>query len=202
MFRSEVFEHKKNKMIGSVFINTPKLYVIVTIGLTGLLILILLFITFAEFSEKFIVLGYLDSTKAFARVYPKINGLILQSYRHQGERIKKGDPLFLIDTSDAGLEDSKEQVIMSQLQKSKVLIEKEIEYKRNHLKALKKLVQRQYVSQIEYNEIQNELINLKHKKNEIEMNTMKYKQSRSYVIHAPIDGIISTVLYKHGLSLR
>ena len=198
LFRNEVFENKKNKIYGSVFINTPPQYVLVTAGLTVLLVLILLFIAFAEFSEKYIVYGYLNSTKAFARVYPKSDGLIVQRYFQQGDRVKKGDDLFLIDTSYAGLDNQKEPEIAEQLQKSKAYIEKEIAYKRNHLMALKKLVQQKYVSQLEYNEKEAELIALKNRKNDTEMNMIKYQQSQSYIIHAPIDGMLSSVLYKQG----
>ena len=148
LFRKEVFENKKNKIYGSVFINTPPHSAILAVGLTILLVLILLFITFAEFSQKFIVLGYLDSTKANVRVYPKMDGFIVKSYFHQGDKVKKGNALFLIDTSYAGLYNPDEHEIADQLHKSKVLIEQEIEYKQNHLKALKKLVQSQYVSQM------------------------------------------------------
>lgn len=198
LYRKEVFESKKNKIYGSVFINTPVQYLFLTAGVTSLLVLILLFITFAEFSEKFIVLGYLDSTKAFARVYPRMNGLVVKSYFHQGEKVKKGDPLFLIDTSYAGLYHQEKHDLSHKLKQSKHFIEQEIESKLSHLRALKKLVQHKFVSQLEYNARQEELINLKNKKNTIEMDIIKYKQSRSYMIEAPIDGTLSTVLYKVG----
>ena len=198
LFRKEVFENKKNKIYGSVFINTPPHSAILAVGLTILLVLILLFITFAEFSQKFIVLGYLDSTKANVRVYPKMDGFIVKSYFHQGDKVKKGNALFLIDTSYAGLYNPDEHEIADQLHKSKVLIEQEIEYKQNHLKALKKLVQSQYVSQMEYDDKQVELIALKNRKNTIEMDAIKYRQSQSYIIHAPIDGVLASVMYKEG----
>lgn len=196
-FREEVFENKKNKNYGSVSINTPLQYIVLTIAFTAIVILIILFLIFAEFSEKFIVSGYLNSTKAVARVYPKMNGVIIHSYLHLGDKARKGDKLFLIDTS-YGLYKNKDHEIFDHLQKGKESIEKEISYKIRHLHALKKLLQKKYISVTSYNEKKEELIELENKRNLIDMNIIKYKQSRSYIIRSPIDGIISSVIYKEG----
>ncbi|AHE66205.1 HlyD family efflux transporter periplasmic adaptor subunit [Legionella oakridgensis] len=49
-----------------------------------------------------------------------------------------------------------------------------------------------------YNKNKSELVELKNKKNIIDMDIIKHKQKDSYVIYSPIDGIISSVMYKNG----
>jgi membrane fusion protein len=198
LFRKEALESRKNRLYGAVSINTLPQYKVLTLGVSSITVLVILFLVFAEFSEKYLVAGFLDSTKAAARVYPKINGIIVKSYSHQGDRVSKGEKLFLIDTSYAGLSEPNSQVLAKQLQKSKGFIEKEIIYKTQHLRALKRLVKQKYVSAIEYNSKKEELIEAQNKKNSIEMEIIKYKQSRSYLIRAPIDGIVSNVMFKEG----
>ena len=182
LFRKEVIENKKKKLYGSVSINLLPGYTALTIGFTSLTILILLFLTFAEFSEKHTVSGYLNSKKAFSMVYPKMSGMIVKSYFQQGDRVVKGDKLFLIDTSYAGLSMPHEHEMGDQLQKSKVLIEKEIVYKTQHLDALKQLLKQKYVSLMDYHSKKEELLELENKKNSLEMDIIKYNQTRSYLI--------------------
>lgn len=198
LFRLEVTENKKNQNYGQVSINTPLPYLFVSIGSMGIVFVIILFLAFAEFSEKYIISGYLDSIKAVARVYPKMNGVIIQSYRHQGDKIKRGDNLFLVDTSYTGLYKNKDHEIFKNLQKSKELIEKEINYKNQYVHALKKLLEKNYISLATYNEKKEELVEIENKKNLLDIDIIKYRQGKSYTIRSPIDGIISSIIYKKG----
>lgn len=198
LFRAEVIQHKKEQFYGSVYINTPPQYVLIAIACSLFILLISLFLFFAEFSEKHIVLGYVNSTKAVVRVYPKMNGIIAESYIRQGKKIRKGANLFLIDTAYTGLFKRRDQDMASQLQKRKELIEKEIAYKTQNLFALRQLLQKKYVSLAEYNQKKEELLELENKKGLLEMDMINYNQSRSYLIRSPIDGIISSVLFKKG----
>ncbi|KTD07685.1 membrane fusion protein [Legionella jamestowniensis DSM 19215] len=193
-FRPEVLQHKKERIYGAIFINTPPGYKFLTIGFSLFIFLIGAFLIFAEFSEKFIVSGYVNSTKALVRVYPKMNGIIAESYIHQGEKINKDGTLFLVDTSFR----SNEQDIAAQLEKRHKLIEKEIAHKSRNLAAMRLLLQKKYLSKAEYNQKQEELYELENKESLLEMDRINYKQSRSFIVHAPIEGIISSVLYKEG----
>ena len=95
LFREEVIHHKKIPLYGKVFINTPMPYFIVSVGAILIVILIILFLLFAEISETFVVRDYLNSTKGIIRIYPKVNGVIVESMVTQGKKVKKGEPLFL-----------------------------------------------------------------------------------------------------------
>lgn len=198
LFRAEALEHRKNAVFGTVLMNSKPSEVVLTGGIVVLMGLILLWIALAEYSEKFTVVGYLNSNKAVVGVYPRIEGVILRSWFRQGDRVNKGDKLFLIDTSYAGFSHSKPYEIDDQLQKSKLLIEKQIQYQERQVAALKQLVNKQYVSRMDYNRKQQELVELQNRKNQIEMDLLKNKQGRSYLIRSPITGTLSTVVYQQG----
>lgn len=196
LFRKEVLAARRNQMYGTVLINTPFRFALFTSGFIVIALLLLLFVVFAEYSEKFTVTGFLDSTKAMVRVYPKVNGVIARAYHKHGDIVHKGEPLFLMDTSYDGL--TKEHEIDVNLQSKLRLIEKEITYKKQHVEALKKLIADKYISLMEYNSKKEELMELKNRKSSIKMEVEKYQQSRSYVISSPIDGVLSSVIYKEG----
>jgi len=197
LFRSEAIKYKKNPLHGHVFINLPLHYALIATGLITLMTVVICIFIFAEFSEKFIVSGYVTSTQASVQVYPKNEGIIIRSYHHQGDRVKKGDKLFVIDTSYARNKFD-ELEIYKQLLRGREAIEKEIQYKNKHLKAIKDLLVKKYVSLNEYNIKREELAVLENRKRLIEMDIIKFKQTESYSVLSPIDGIVSSMWFKEG----
>ena len=198
LFRQELVNGIKNRNYGAVSINTPKQYQALTFGFSFIVLLIILFIMFGEFSEKHIVNGYLESTKGEARVFPSKNGILVKKYIKHGEEVKKGDKLFLIDTSYESYNKNDKNEILLQLEKKKKSIEKELLYKKKHLENLQQLLVKKYISEAAYHEKQEEINLIKSNKSNIELEIIKYKQEKSYVIYSPIDGIISSVIYETG----
>lgn len=198
LFRQQIIDRKRNQNYGSVSINTPIRFTLLTVGMTAIVLAILLFLVFGEFSEKYVVKGYLNSSKGEVRVYPNKNGVITHSYIHQGDKVSKGDKLFLIDTSykEHGVHGYDE--MLGQLKKNKKLIDNEIVYKRNQLQAIKKLLVHQYISKNAYHQMQTGLLELKNKRNLVDMEIIKYRQEKSYVIWAPIDGVVSSIIFQEG----
>ena len=198
LFRQEVFDDLKNKNYGSVSINVPVKYTVLTTGISLVVLLVILFFIFAEYSEKFIVKGYINSTQGIVRVYPSKNGVIVKSWVHQGSQVGKGDALFLVDTSYDGLSRHRNHAVFDKLTTRRQLIEKDIHYKKTQLLALKHLLDKKYIPLDLYNQKRGELSALVVTKNTIEMDLIKYKQERSYLVRAPIDGVVASVIYKQG----
>ncbi|MDP1602224.1 MAG: HlyD family efflux transporter periplasmic adaptor subunit [Legionella sp.] len=198
LFRKEVIESKKNLNYGTVSINTPAHYLFVTVGFSLLVTLIILFLIFGEYSEKFIVTGFLNSSKGIVRVYANKSGVITRSHVNQGAHVKKGEPLFLIDTSYDGLKENNAHEVLAQLQKRMKIIEKEILYKTAELHALKPLLQKKFIPLTAYHEKHEEIVALENNKNLIDMDIIKYKQESAYLIRSPVNGIVSSVSYKEG----
>ncbi len=198
LFRPEVFESRRNRNYGSVLVNTPVHYTVLTSVFSVLVGLVLLFLVFGEFSEKFIVKGYLESTKGVARVYPNKNGVIEKCFIHQGDKVKKGDRLFLIDTSDEGFGKKSQNGVLAHLEKKKQSLEDEKIHKKRHMQALKSLLVKKYIPLATYHAKHDELVALDNQINAVDIEIINNKHNKSYVIRSPIDGIISSVIYQEG----
>lgn len=201
-FRTEVLNDIKNKNYGSVSINVPVKYTTVTVGIGVLILLIILFFMFAQYSEKVVVKGYINSTQGIIRVYPNKNGVIVKSWVHQGSQVSKGDALFLIDTSYSGLSKNSHHAVFDQLIKRHQLIEKDIQYKKQHLARLQSLLNKKYIALDLYYQKRDELNALIANRNTIEMDLIHYKQNSSYVIRAPISGRVVSVIFQPGQAVN
>ncbi|WP_035918432.1 HlyD family efflux transporter periplasmic adaptor subunit [Legionella fairfieldensis] len=198
LFRQEVIDNKRYANWGSVFINTPVKYQFVSGVFLMLVIVLIVFICFGEFSEKYIVYGYVNSRKGIVRVFPNKNGIIKKSNVYHGKKVKKNEVLFVIDTSYDYLNKNQDNDILYLLKKRKKYYENEINYKLYQLNKLKKLLEKKYISLDSFNQKHEEIASLKNSLNMIDMDLIKYKKSRSYIIKAPITGTIASISYKTG----
>ena len=197
LFRQEVIDNKRYAHWGSVFINTPLSYQWVSVVFLALMIALILFIYFGAFSEKYIVSGYVNSRKGVVRVFPSKNGIIKKSHVYQGKKVKKNEVLFIIDTSDS-MTEKQHQGVLSRLNEKKASYLNEINYKSNQLNRLKTLLEQKYISLEAFNQKHEEIVALKNSLNTVDVDLIKYQQSRSYRIKAPICGTITGITYKPG----
>jgi membrane fusion protein len=198
LFRKEVIENQKYQNWGSIFINTPIQYQLVSGFFITLAFALILLILFGEFSEKYIVSGCINSIKGMVRVFPNKNGIIIKSTISPGKQVKKGDRLFVIDTSNDGLSEKENQGIFAQLKKRKKSYQMEVNRQVRQINALKKLLDKKYISLNMYNKKHEELTSLRNNISIIDTDLIKYKQGRSYTIRSPIDGTVAGVIYKEG----
>ena len=128
LFRQKALKNKRTQHYGSVLINIPVHYLVLTGGITALIIAVCLLFFFGQFSEKFVVRGYLNSSKGIVRVYPNKNGVIKKRFIHHGQFVQKGDPLFLIDTSSERM--NQHRSILNNLiqQKQAIILSKNSRY--------------------------------------------------------------------------
>lgn len=201
-FRQEALEHLKNKQYGEVFINAPMHYVSVGIALILLFVIVCVYCCFAEMRERTIVKGVLNSNKGVVHVYSKRSGIIIKQWVKQGDSVTKGTPLFLIDTSLDRWAPHKNQRMLGTFTKRAKALDEDIRYKVHQLKTLKPLVLKHYISSDTYREKHDELVALKTKKNLLTMEYIEYKQSRTHMIRAPIDGFISSLTSTLGQSTQ
>lgn len=198
LFRQEAIDNKKNRNFGEVFINTPVKYHLFTGGVLLIILLMILFFIFGEFSEKFIVTGFVESTKGVASIYTNKNGVIVRSYAEQGGAIKKGDKLFLIHPSYDGLSQVNQHNALWHLEQKKQAIEEDIQYKEKQLERLIPLLEKKYIPLSLYQTKRDELLLLKNNERTVELELINYKQEHSVMIRSPVDGVISSVIYQQG----
>lgn len=198
LFRKEVFDHRKNKNYGSVFINLPFSFKGISLSIFFLVAGICSFLFLGEYSEKFEVQGYLESNKGLVRVYANKRGIIHERYIGQGDHVKKGDPLFLMDTSSEMQIKPGHDDVLEQLEKNKHALNEQLRYKKRYLKALKPLLEKKFISLTTYHSSRDELLMLEHQKNNLEMELLRHRHQNAYVIRAPIDSVISNVMIHPG----
>lgn len=198
LFREDVLLSQRNRNYGSVSINMPPQYRRLTLGFSLMMVCVLLFLWRGEFSEKYMVRGYLETMSGVTRIYPKKNGVVARSYIKQGDRVKKGEPLFLIDLLYQGLDLKEKNNALVYLKKRRALIASEIENKKGHLRDLEQLLLRKYISLLSYQEKKDELSTLEGEIMRIDMEIIHYKNEKSYEIRSPMDGIVSTIFYQEG----
>lgn len=198
LFRKEVLAKKKFQHYGAVSINIPLRVTLVTGGLAVFLAISTFFFLFASFSEKYVVRGYLNSSKGIARIYPSKNGAIKVCRIHQGQHIRKGDPLFLIDTSSLRFHRAKKDLEFTNLYKRQKAIETEIEYKKKEIQKFKTLLDKHFIPLKFYHQEKEALSLLENNKNSLEIEFLHYRQSQSYWLRAPVSGTLSAVLFHKG----
>jgi len=201
LFRPEALLRQRTRHFGTVFINTPVHYGILSVGLMSLLCFFVLFFILAAFSEKYVVKGYLNSTKGIVRVFPNRNGFVKKRMIHQGQHVNVGEALFLIDTSSKGYSVGKKSGILHQLSYKKQVLEKEILYKKNELEQLKGLVDKGFLSKSDYHLKQQALMVMSNQRRAVEMEIIQYHESQAYVVRAPITGVVSSVMVHQGQSI-
>lgn len=183
-----------------VLLNTPLSFRWIAIILLFLVALIIVFICVAEFSQKFMVQGYLNSDRGLIHVYPNKHGIIVQQQVRQGQHVKQGDALFVIDTSYDGFYTTNAAALQRKLQSKRALINQELILKEKHLLALKTLLDKKFISEQDYEQKKAELLGLKRDKKQIEMELIQHQQANIYKVRAPIDGLVSSMLYHEGQS--
>lgn len=196
LFREEVINHRKNQTYGAVFINTPLPYKFVLWAAILIVISIILLLYFGQYANQLKLTGYLNSTKGIIGIYAERPGVIKHCYIKQGAKVQKGDKLFLIDTSFDSL--SSGNTLINQHRKRRIQINQEISAKKSQLKRLKSLLEKGYIALITYEEKQNELRTLEQRATLIDLALINAKQANTYLIRAPIDGLVSSLNYKQG----
>lgn len=186
------------KNLGNVMMNMPVHYMACSIGAIFLLICILVFIFFAEFSEQVNVQGYLNASQGLTHIYPQQKGFVSACYVQQGSEVKRGMPLYLIDTAYDNYTLKHRQNIFKQLQQRKVTLENNIRHKSIYLAKLKPLLEKKYISTVMYDAQYDAIVALENQKHTLDIQLLRYTESRAHIIRAPIDGVVTSLMYHAG----
>ncbi len=202
LFRQEVIDSVKNKHYGSVYVNTPIPYSIVTICLCSLILGVLVYLTMADFAERYTVKGYLNSDKGVINVFPTEEGIITLSHVKQGQTVKKGDILYVINKTYDDLKKNHQRAELKQLLNRKTIIQQDIANKKIHLDALKPLLIKKYIPWQVYQTAADEISGLEQNLHQTNMAIIQEQRSRRYTIRAPISGLIANIMYQPGQYIK
>lgn len=196
LFRQEVLDFRKTKNLGPVSINIPFHYYAQSFGLIIISSLIILFMTFAEYSEKYRVNGYLDYSRGIIQIHPDKSGLIVESRVRNHHHVRQGDVLFKIDTSQSNA--SRQHQIFSRLNHQKHRLNQDIDRLKNELSVLKPLLADKFISAEVYNNKKDHLHELMNKRNQLEIERIQHQKMNAYTIRAPINGMLTSIHYQVG----
>lgn len=202
LFREEVFNKRQQSQYGVICLNAPMSYHVIVTGLVLITILFMSILKFAEFSEKFVVSGYLDSNPSIVLIDAYKNGVLTQLFVKQGQFVHKGDKLFLLDTSKGDSSDHSHANIFSELQYRQTKTIEAIQQKQHDLKNYQHLLGKKYISLNDYHLKKNELLNLQKEHSLIKIELLRYQQEQTYLVRAPIDGEIATISGSIGQSVQ
>ncbi len=142
MFRQKAIENRKMKWRGRAIL-LPSLP---TWGVSALcLFFILIFIIFiieSTYTRRINVSGEITTSPRSVNIYSSVQGIVIDRFVSEGQVIKKGDPIYLIDVSKSTrsgvVSDNHRQKIENQSAQIENIIERLNESKKNTLDMLKK----------------------------------------------------------------
>jgi membrane fusion protein len=98
LFRQQAVEHQQEKLLGNVVLTQPRMFLYFTLLLLFLFSATVLFITFGQYSRKESVSGYLTPDKGVIKVYATHQGVYRNINVNDGDYVKKGETLAIINT--------------------------------------------------------------------------------------------------------
>ena len=201
IFRKKVLQKNRN-YLGKVVLIRPISFSILAIGITCITITVLAFLYFGEYTRKQEVFGILVPDKDLIEVYSEDPGIVVQKFVQQGDSVKKDQPLCMISTKryssnndsifDKQVELMKQQI---EVQKDKITV-----VKKNFIR-YEQLFKHNLISESEYEKHKINYLSKKFDLYDLEYRLNQIKGSADYIIRAPIDGFISTLIFAIGENL-
>lgn len=198
LFRQEVIDNRINRSLGTTRINVPMNYHIAGFGALLIVILLILFVFFAQFSEKTYIQGYLDSKKGIVTIESEFQGIVKTVAVEEGMYIHKGEVLFIIAKPN---QDHTHQQINMLNQRISNLTQ-EYHLNKKHHQALKQLFNKKFIALSALTDSETTLLEIKNKLESAKLDLMNFKDNQYHQITAPIDGIITNIFYHKGHSIQ
>ncbi|HCE8949204.1 TPA: HlyD family secretion protein, partial [Morganella morganii] len=142
MFRQEALDNRKMKWRGkALLLPGIPLWIIMT-ACSVFLMVFLIFIIFGSYTRQVNATGEVTTYPRAVTIYANAQGFVTKQYVREGQHIKKGDPIYVIDvsktTSRGVVSDNQRREIENQLLRIDSMISRLEDNKRDTLDALEK----------------------------------------------------------------
>ena len=128
LFRSEVLDARREKALGDVLLVQPLTSRALTLVAVALASTLVGFLFWGEYTRKAHVTGYLVPTAGLIKLYPRETGTIVTKRVSEGQRVSKGDVLFVVSMERRSSENVDTQATaMSQLEQRRSSLNTELE---------------------------------------------------------------------------
>ncbi len=96
LFRPEVAEAQRQNWLGQVQLVRPLSLTLLTVGALGLLLLVLVFLFFGEYTRKARIGGVLVPDLGVIRLVPPVQGRVLERHAQEGQAVRAGEVMFVL----------------------------------------------------------------------------------------------------------
>jgi membrane fusion protein len=132
LFRREVIDARREKALGDVLLVQPMSTSALTLLAVGLAAGLIGFSVWGEYTRKAHVSGYLVPTAGLVKVYSRESGTIVEKRIAEGQRVSKGDVLFVLSMETRSNEKIDTQAaVMAQLEERRSSLSAEIRQQSN-----------------------------------------------------------------------
>lgn len=142
MFRQEALDNRKMKWRGKALLLPGIPLWIIMAACSVFLIVFLIFIIFGSYTRQVNATGEVTTFPRAVTIYANAQGFVTKQYVREGQHIKKGEPVYVIDvsktTSSGVVSDNQRREIENQLQRIGSMISRLEDNKRDTLDALEK----------------------------------------------------------------
>ncbi|CAM4499628.1 MAG: hypothetical protein LEGION0403_FIIPPAGN_02545 [Legionella sp.] len=198
LFRQDVINNRIHRSLGTTRINIPLNYKLACIVSFALILILFIFFSVAQISERTYVRGYLDSEEGIISVESDVAGIVENIFVEEGNEVKKGQVLYTISNPF-----SKNNKIQINNHKHRIAnLKREYQIKTEHYQALSKLYEKKYISVSSLKDAESEELELQNKIKIAEYELLEFKENRSQQITAPNDGIATNIFYRRGQKVQ
>lgn len=103
LFRKEALKQKQNRLWGDIIIQKPLSLTFLSILTAAIVVIVLAFLIWGQYSRKQTVSGYLVPNAGLIEVYAPSNGVIVEKDVKNGITVKSGQTLFVVSTKQSTL---------------------------------------------------------------------------------------------------
>jgi membrane fusion protein len=127
LFRQQAIDFQRQRRHGEVILIQPVSTKVLTWFMVASVGAVATFLSFAQYSHKQTVTGYLEPVAGTAKVYAAREGVIEQVLVHQGDVVQKGQPLFTVGTEQIAADHSDvQQQVLAILRQQKAMLSQQI----------------------------------------------------------------------------
>lgn len=103
LFRPEAFDRQKHQVYGEIVLLQPVALSLLMWMALGFTAAILSLLVFGNYTEKAHISGVLLPDQGLIKLYPPMGGILVASYVHEGQEIRKGDALFELSSDKSSV---------------------------------------------------------------------------------------------------
>ncbi len=128
LFREEVVSSRGQNRLGEILLARPVSLRVLTLAAVAIASGIVIFLFFGEYTRKERVTGQLALDKGLVKVYSQVGGVVVRRLVNEGDRVKHGQPLYVITVERNTLGNGETQAeILKQIRSKKISMEAELQ---------------------------------------------------------------------------